>query len=81
MPILALDHKIETLRPLALVWGVVPFEVPFLRAEELSVRGLRRALTAADTSGLCRPGERVTLVAGGSPPRTASTDLVRILTL
>ncbi|MDP9235763.1 MAG: pyruvate kinase [Actinomycetota bacterium] len=81
MPILALDHKIETLRPLALVWGVVPFEVPFLRAEELSVRGLRRALTAANTSGLCRPGERVTLVAGGSPPRTASTDLVRILTL
>jgi pyruvate kinase len=81
MPILALDHTIETLRPLTLVWGVVPFEVPFLRAEELSVRGLKRALDAARASGLAHPGERVTLVAGGSPPRTASTDLVRILTL
>jgi pyruvate kinase len=81
MPILALDHSIETLRSLALVWGVVPFEVPFLRAEELSVRGLKRALDAARESGLAHPGERVTLVAGGSPPRTASTDLVRILTL
>ncbi|MEA2509778.1 MAG: pyruvate kinase [Actinomycetota bacterium] len=81
MPILALDHTIETLRPLTLVWGVVPFEVPFLRAEELSVRGLKRALDAARASGLAQPGERVTLVAGGSPPRTASTDVVRILTL
>jgi pyruvate kinase len=81
MPILALDHSIEKLRSLAIVWGVVPFEVPFLRAEELSVRGLRRALTAALSSGQAQAGDRVTLVAGGSPPRTSSTDLVRILTL
>jgi pyruvate kinase len=81
MPILAIYQDIETLRPLALVWGVVPFQVPYLRAEELSSRGLERALTAVRESKLGGPGERVTMVAGGSPPRAASTDLVRILTL
>jgi pyruvate kinase len=81
MPILAIYHSIETLQRLALVWGVVPFQVPFLRADELSVRGLKRALTAVHDSGLGRPGERMALVAGGSPPRVASTDLVRILTI
>jgi pyruvate kinase len=81
MPILAINHSIEILRPLALVWGVVPYQVPFLRADELSARGLNRALTAVQDSELASPGERVTLVAGGSPPRSASTDLMRILTL
>jgi pyruvate kinase len=81
MPILAINHSIETLRPLALVWGVVPYQVPFLRTEELSLRGLKRALAAVNDSGLGQRGDRVTLVAGGSPPRAASTDVVRVLTL
>jgi pyruvate kinase len=81
MPILALNPHIETLRPLTLVWGVMPVEVPFLRAEELSARGLERAMTAARASGLGQSGDRVTLVAGAVPPRTASTDFMRILTL
>ncbi|MFN2389825.1 MAG: pyruvate kinase [Actinomycetota bacterium] len=81
MPILAIDHSIETLRPLALLWGVVPFQVPYLSPGQLGVGGLKRAVDAARASGLARSGERATLVAGGSLPRAASTDLVRILTL
>lgn len=81
MPVLAIEHSIEVLRPLALVWGVVPFQVPFLSEEELAVRGLDRALKAARDSGAARDGDLVTLVAGGSPPRAGSTDLVRILSL
>ena len=81
MPVLAIDHSIGTLRRLALVWGVVPYQVPFLAEEELAVRGLERALTAARASGAARAGELVTLVAGGSAPRAGSTDLVRILSL
>jgi pyruvate kinase len=81
MPILALNPHVETLRQLAVVWGVIPLEVPFLRPEELSARGLERALTAARASGLGQRGDSVTMVAGGAAPRTASTDFVRILTL
>jgi pyruvate kinase len=81
MPILAIHHTIDTLRHLALAWGVVPFQVPFLRADELSVRGLKRALKAVHDSQSAQPGQRITLVAGGTPPRASSTDLVRILTL
>ena len=81
MPILAIDHHIETLRPLSLVWGVVPFQVPFLAEEELATRGLERALEAARASGIARPGDLLTLVAGGSAPRAGSTDVLRVLTL
>lgn len=80
MPILALDHSAEVLRPLTLVWGVVPFEVPFLAEEDVAARGIERALAAARRSGLAEPGDRLTLVAGATPP-AGSTDVVRIVTV
>ncbi len=80
MPILALDHSIETLRPLALVWGVIPFVVPYLADEELAERGIERALDAARRSGIAREGDLLALVAGATPP-VGSTDIVRIVRL
>lgn len=79
MPVLAVDHDIDVLRRLALVWGVIPLQVPFLPEEEVAARGLERALGAARSSGITEPGDLVALIAGGSLPRAGDTDLVRIL--
>lgn len=79
MPVVALDHDIETLQSLTPVWGVLPFQVPFLQEEEVAAQGLDRALDAARRSGLAHAGDLVALVAGSSSHRAASTDVLRIL--
>jgi pyruvate kinase len=79
MPILGLSHGAETVRPLALVWGVVPALSPFLPEEQLAEEGLKQAVQTARDAGLVKPGELVAIVAGGPPPRAGSTDVVRIV--
>lgn len=79
MPILGLGHRAETVRPLALVWGVIPKTVEFVPEEELASVGLTRAVDAARESGLARSGELVAVVAAGPEPRAGSTDFVRIV--
>ncbi|HWL65966.1 MAG TPA: pyruvate kinase alpha/beta domain-containing protein, partial [Actinomycetota bacterium] len=81
MPILATDHTAHVLRSLSIVWGVVPFEVPFLSDDQLAAHGLERALTAARDSGVAVSGDLITMVAGGAAPRAGSTDLMRVLHL
>lgn len=81
MPVLAIDHDIETLQALTVVWGVLPFRVPPLGEEEVPTLGLDRALDAAQRSGVARTGDLVALVAGSSSHRAASTDVLRILRL
>ncbi|MDP9068220.1 MAG: pyruvate kinase [Actinomycetota bacterium] len=79
MPILALGHEDRTVRPLALVWGVVPKTLPFLPEELAPDETVPRALEAARSSGLAQPGHLVAVVAGGPEPRAGSTDFVRIV--
>ena len=79
MPILGLGHRDETVRPLALVWGVVPQTVPFVPEEELASVGISRAVEAARAAGLARAGDLVAVVAAGPEPRAGSTDFVRIV--
>lgn len=79
MPILGLGHRDETVRPLALVWGVIPKTVPFVPEEELASVGITRAVEAAREAGLARSGELVAIVAAGPEPRAGSTDFVRIV--
>jgi pyruvate kinase len=81
MPVLAIDDNIETLQALTAVWGVVPFQVPFLEDEDVARHGIDRALDAARSSGVAAPGDLVTLVAGSSVHRAAATDVVRVLRL
>ena len=81
MPVLATDHSPEVLRTLSIVWGVVPFQVPFLSDDQLAAHGLARALTAVHDSGIARSGDLVTMVAGGTAPRAGSTDFLRVLHL
>lgn len=79
MPILGLGHRGETVRPLALVWGVVPKEVPFVAEEEIASVGISRAVEAAREAGLAHAGQLVAVVAAGPEPRAGSTDFVRIV--
>jgi pyruvate kinase len=79
MPILGLSHGPETVRPLTLVWGVVPALSPFFPEEQLAEEGLRQAVQAARDAGLVEPGQLVAVVAGGPAPRAGSTDVVRIV--
>lgn len=79
MPILGLAHSPETVRPLSLVWGVVPGLSPFLPEEQLASEGLRQAVDSARDAGLVGPGDLVAVVAGGPAPRAGSTDVMRIV--
>jgi pyruvate kinase len=79
MPILGLSHGAETVRPLALVWGVVPALSPFFPEEQLAEEGLRQAVQTARDAGLVQSGQLVAVVAGGPAPRAGSTDVVRIV--
>lgn len=79
MPILGLGHRDETVRPLALVWGVVPKTVPFVAEEEIASVGISRAVEAAREAGLASAGQLVAVVAAGPEPRAGSTDFVRIV--
>ncbi|MFP5352294.1 MAG: pyruvate kinase [Actinomycetota bacterium] len=79
MPILGLGHREATVRPLALVWGVVPKTVPFVAEEEIASVGISRAVEAAREAGLAHAGQLVAVVAAGPEPRAGSTDFVRIV--
>lgn len=79
MPILGLGHREETVRPLALVRGVVPKTVPFVAEEEIASVGISRAVEAAREAGLAHAGQLVAVVAAGPEPRAGSTDFVRIV--
>jgi len=74
-PILAVTDDEETLRRLALVWGVVPLRIPPAdHLEELEAVALERIREA----GLVTPGQRVVITAGVPLHVPGSTNLIRI---
>ncbi len=79
MPILGLGHDDEIVRPLALVWGVIPKTLPFLPEELAPDETVPRAVEAARATRLADPGDLIAVVAGGPEPRAGSTDFVRIV--
>jgi pyruvate kinase len=79
MPVLGLGHRPETVRPLAVVWGVIPKTAPDLPDELSADEAVPRSVEAARHMGLVRGGNLVAVVAGGPEPRTGSTDFVRIV--
>ncbi len=79
MPILALGHRADIVRPLSLVWGVHPKTLPFLPEELSADEAVPCAIETARTTGLARSGDLVAVVAGGPEPRTGSTDFIRIV--
>ncbi len=79
MPIIAFSSNLRALGPLGLVWGVVPIHLSDTPISYESQEAVGRLTVAAKSSGLCRAGELVAVVAGSAGPRAGSTDFVRIV--
>ena len=74
-PIIALTHKVESLRHLALEWGVVPLPIP----ETDDVEDLwSRSVGAAREAGLVDPGQRVVITAGTAVNIPGSTNVIKV---
>ena len=73
--IVALTHKVESLRHLALEWGVTPVPIP----ETDDVEDLwGRSLQAAREAGLVEPGDRIVLTAGTAVNIPGSTNVIKV---
>jgi pyruvate kinase len=73
--IVAFSPKIETLRRMALMWGVIPheFERQASTDEEMAL-----ASSMLEKDGVVQRGETVVMVAGVPPNLRASTNLVKV---
>ncbi len=74
-PIVALTHKVESLRHLALEWGVAPVAIP----ETDDVEDLwSRSIGAARSAGLVEAGDRVVITAGTAVNIPGSTNVIKV---
>ena len=73
--ILALTHKMESLRHMALEWGVTPLEI----SETTDVEDLwTRSIEAARDSGIVLPGERLVITAGTAVNIPGGTNVIKV---
>ena len=73
--IVALTHKIESLRHLALEWGVTPLSIP----ETTDVEDLwLRSVVAAREAGVVTAGDRVVITAGTAVNIPGSTNVIKV---
>ena len=73
--ILALTHKMESLRHMALEWGVTPLEI----GETNDVEDLwSRSIDAARDSGIVSPGERLVITAGTAVNLPGGTNVIKV---
>jgi pyruvate kinase len=73
--ILALTHKMDSLRHMALEWGVTPLEIP----ETTDVEDLwTRSIAAARDSGTVLPGERLVITAGTAVNIPGGTNVIKV---
>jgi pyruvate kinase len=73
--IVALTHKPESLRDMALEWGVTPLWIP----ETGDVEDLwDRSVVAARDAGLVLPGDRVVITAGTAVNIPGSTNVIKV---
>ena len=74
-PIVALTHKVESLRHLALEWGVTPLAIP----ETDDVEDLwARSIAAAREAGVVAAGDRVVITAGTAVNIPGSTNVIKV---
>jgi len=73
--ILALTHKRESLRHMALEWGVTPLPI----SETTDVEDLwNRSIEAARESGIVLPGERLVITAGTAVNIPGGTNVIKV---
>jgi pyruvate kinase len=74
-PIIAITHHGDSLRHMALEWGVTPLEIP----ETDDVEDLwARSLEVARQSGLVESGDRVVITAGTAVNIPGSTNVIKV---
>jgi pyruvate kinase len=75
-PIIATSYRLETVRWLALVWGVHPLydAKPHDNSDDLIARCKREALT----TGLVKAGDTVLITAGLPPSEQSTTNLIKV---
>jgi pyruvate kinase len=74
-PIIAITHHDDSLRHMALEWGVTPLEIP----ETDDVEDLwARSLEEARRSGLVESGDRVVITAGTAVNIPGSTNVIKV---
>jgi pyruvate kinase len=73
--ILALTHNMDSLRHLALEWGVTPLEI----TETTDVEDLwTRSIAAARDSGFVSSGERIVITAGTAVNLPGGTNVIKV---
>ena len=73
--IVALTHKVDSLRHMALEWGVIPIDIP----ETDDVEDLwKRSVDAARAAGVVMPGDRVVITAGTAVNIPGGTNVIRV---
>ena len=75
-PIVALTHKLESLRHMALEWGVTPLAIPETDDVEDLWDALRRRRHAS--AGVVAPGDRVVITAGTAVNIPGSTNVIKV---
>ena len=74
-PIIALTHKPESLRHMALEWGVTPLHIP----ETDDVENLWSiSVQAARDAGLVQSGDRIVITAGTAVNIPGSTNVIKV---
>lgn len=76
--IIAFSAKSDTLRRMALMWGVTPVEGARRDQTDLMIASAEKYLEKA---GICERGEGVVMVAGVPPNQQASTNLMKLHTI
>jgi pyruvate kinase len=75
VPIIAFSPNAQTRRRMALLWGVIPRELPQLTDTDALVDWVTGDLMA---NGLASPGERVVVVFGAPLGVSGSTNSIRV---
>jgi pyruvate kinase len=74
-PVVALTHRIDSLRHMALEWGIVPVRIPETSDVD-DLWGL--ALQASREAGVIARGERVVITAGTAVNIPGSTNVIKV---
>lgn len=76
VPVLALSTRVDTVRSLCLVWGVVPHLAPPMASTDALIEESRRQVLK---TGMARPGDRIVITAGLPLATPGTTNLVKVL--
>jgi pyruvate kinase len=76
VPIIALSNRVETVRWLSLVWGVIPIFIAeqYQSSDEFIARCKQEALA----TGLVERGDTVLIAAGLPPGEQSTTNLIKV---